>query len=56
MKIVLYLMAVLAGAFGVLCMLRGVESYLNGSFAPTSLILGIIGIFLALLWIKRARS
>ncbi len=56
MKIVFYLMAVLAAAFGVLCLLRGVDGVMNGNFSALNILIGVVGIFLAMIWMRRARA
>ena len=56
MKIVFYVMATFAAAFGVLCLLRGSEALIDGSLSSVELLLGIVGICLAMIWMKRARN
>lgn len=57
MKVLFYVLATVAGLFGVLGLLRTFEHLIVGDgFFPTQLVIGIVGILLALLWIKRARS
>lgn len=57
MKILFYILAMLAGLFGLLALFRATESALAGNGIDTvQFIIGIVGIFLASLWIMRARS
>ncbi|MBX3289398.1 MAG: hypothetical protein KF855_08630 [Acidobacteria bacterium] len=58
MKIFLYLMGVVSFVFGMLCMGRSIEMYSETSFTSTKtvFILGLVGIFLGIFWIKKARA
>lgn len=57
MKILFYVLAIAAGAFGFLGLFRAMENALAGNgLEITQLVIGIIGILLATLWVKRARS
>ena len=57
MKILFYVLALVAGAFGMLSLLRAVESSLtDGGLNSVQFIIGIVGIILATLWVKRARA
>ena len=57
MKILFYLLALVAGTFGLIALFRAVESSLNGGgFSSIQFIIGIVGIFLASLWVARARA
>ena len=57
MKIVLYVLAVLVAGFAFWSLILGVQSYLNGEgFQFTSFGIAVLGIALAGLWLKRAKS
>ncbi len=57
LKILFYVLAVAAGAFGFVSLFQGFEGYFNGTeIQPTKVMIGLIGIFLSWWWIKRARS
>lgn len=57
MKIVFYLLAIVAGAFGLLALIRATEASLSGGgLNSIQFVIGIIGIILATLWVKRARA
>lgn len=57
MRILFYLLAGLAGLFGLLALIRTIENQLNGNgLQPAQLVVGIAGIILAVIWIKRART
>ena len=57
MKILFSLLALVAGAFGLLALTRATEMALSGGgFSAPQFLIGIVGIFLATLWVKRARS
>jgi len=57
MKIVFYVLTAIVGAFAFLSLIRGVETYLATSqFDLTQFAIAIIGLLLAGLWLKRARS
>lgn len=52
-----YFLATLAGLFGTLALLRTFEQLLVGEgFRATQFAIGVVGITLAVLWIKRARA
>lgn len=57
MKILFYLLAIVAGAFGLLALLRATEAALSGGgLNGVQFVIGIIGIILATLWVKRAKA
>ena len=57
MKILFYILAIAAGAFGFLGLIRAIEYSINGhGFEFVQICVGAIGIALALFWIKRARA
>lgn len=57
MKIILYLFALVAGALGFYYLLRAIETSLaGGGIDAVRFVIGIVGIFLAALWVMRARS
>ena len=57
MRILFYVLALVAGAFGMLALVRAVESSLSdGGFNSVQFVIGIVGIILATLWVKRARA
>ena len=57
MKILFYVMALAAGAFGMLALVRAVETSLTGGgLNSIQFVIGIVGIILATLWVKRARA
>lgn len=57
MKIMFYVLAMLVAGFAFWALIEGVQAYLNGEgFKITSFGIAIIGIALAGLWMKRARS
>ena len=57
MKILFYILALVAGAFGMLSLVRAVESSLSeGGLNTVQFVIGIVGIILATLWVKRARA
>ena len=57
MKIVFYVLTAIVAAFAFLSLIRGVETYLATSqFDLTQFAIAIIGLLLAGLWLKRARS
>jgi len=57
MKILFYLLAIVAGAFGLLALIRATETAMtSGEFSAAQFLIGIVGIFLATLWVKRARA
>jgi len=57
MKILFYVMALAAGVFGLLVLVRAVQSVLaGGGFDVVQFAIAIIGIFLATLWVKRAKA
>lgn len=57
MKVLFYVLATVAGLLGLLALLRTFEHLLVGDgIYTTQLVVGIVGILLAVIWIKRARS
>ncbi|HEY2865896.1 MAG TPA: hypothetical protein VGJ02_02275 [Pyrinomonadaceae bacterium] len=57
MKITFYVLSILVAGFAFWALIEGVQAYLNGEgFKVTSFGIAIIGIALAGLWMKRARS
>ena len=57
MRILFYVLALAAGALGFLALLRAVENALSGNgLELTQLVIGVVGLFLAVLWVKRARA
>ena len=57
MKIVFYALAAAVAALAVLSLLRGIEQYVVGNgFQVVEFGVAIVGILLAGLWLKRARS
>ena len=57
MRILFYLLAAVAGLFGVLSLFRMIEHLLVGDgLQPAQLTIGAIGILLAVIWVKRARA
>lgn len=57
MKILFYVLALIAGTFGLISLFRAVESSLSGGgFNSIQFVIGIVGIFLAALWVIRARA
>jgi len=57
MRILFYILALAAGALGFLALLRAVENALSGNgLELTQLVIGVVGLFLAVLWVKRARA
>ncbi len=57
MKILLYVLATLAGLFGILALVRTIEvAALGGGINLVQVLIAIICLFLAVLWIKRART
>ena len=57
MKIMLYLFALAAGGLGLYFLTRAVQTLLaGGGMDPISFVIGIVGIFLAALWVMRARA
>ncbi|HYJ91987.1 MAG TPA: hypothetical protein VEV84_11805 [Pyrinomonadaceae bacterium] len=57
MKITLYILAMLVAGFAFWSLIVGVQAYLNGEgFQVTSFGVAIVGIALAGLWLKRAKS
>ena len=57
LKVLFYILAVGAGAFGFVSLFQGFEGLLSGGeVLPTKVMIGLIGIFLSWWWIKRARS
>ena len=57
MKILFYVMALVAGTFGLIAIFRATQSSLEGGgFDSIQFIVGIVGVFLAVLWVMRARS
>lgn len=57
MKILFYVLALVAGAFGLLALSRATQEALEtGGFNTAQFVIGIVGIILATLWVKRARA
>jgi uncharacterized membrane protein len=57
MKILFYALAAGAGLIGILGLVRVFEQLLVGQgLEPVQLVIAVVGILLAMLWIKRARS
>jgi hypothetical protein len=57
MKILFYLLAIVAGAFGLIALIRATEEALaSGGLNTVQFVIGIVGIILATLWVKRARA
>ena len=57
MRVVWYLLAVILGAFGVLGLLRSVERLAAGAgVSPVQIFIGLIGLLLAWLCVRKARS
>ena len=51
-----YIFAAVAAIFGFLGLFRTIERVAAGDgFQPTQLLIGVIGILLAAVWLKRAR-
>ena len=57
MKILFYLLALVASAFALIALFRAIETVLAGGGVDIiQFVIGVIGIFLASLWVMRARS
>jgi len=57
MKIMFYVLAVLVAGFAFWSLIQGVQAYLNGEgFQITPFAIAIIGMLLAGIWLKRAKS
>jgi len=57
MKILFYILAAIAGLFGILALVRMIEvAALGGGINLVQILIAVICLFLAVLWIKRARS
>lgn len=57
MKYLLYILAAVAGLFGLISLFRAIEHLLTGGgFQIVQLVIGVVGIFLCWLWVMRARS
>ena len=57
MKILFYLLAIIAGALGLFALIRATEVALSGGgLNGVQFVIGIAGIILATLWVKRARA
>ena len=57
MKILFYLLALVAATFGLIAIFRATETALaGGGVDMIQFVVGTIGIFLASLWVMRARS
>jgi hypothetical protein len=57
MKIVFNVLAVMVTIFAFWSLILGVQGYLEkGEFQVTSFVIAVIGILLAGLWLKRAKS
>ncbi len=56
MKILFYVLATAAGLFGALGLFRTFEHLLAGDgLRPIQLAFGVVGVLLAIIWVKRAR-
>ena len=57
MKIMFYGLAILVAAFAFWSLIQGVQAYLAGEgFQVTPFGIAVVGILLAGIWLKRARS
>ncbi len=57
MKAIFYFLAAVCGLFGLLALVRGIEIYFNeGIFEPVQFFVAVIGVLIARLWLKRAKS
>lgn len=57
MKIIWYLLAVVLGVFGALGLVRSIDRLISGAgILPVQIFIGLVGLFLAWLCIKKARS
>ena len=57
MRILFYVLAIAAASLGFLALFRAVEHTLEGNGVEiTQLVIGVVGLLLAFLWIKRARA
>ena len=57
MKILFYLLALVAATFGLIALFQASQSALEGGgLNAVQFIIGIVGIFLAALWVMRARA
>jgi len=57
MKIVWYLLAVVLGVFGALGLVRSIDRLISGAgILPVQILIGLVGLILAWLCIKKARS
>jgi hypothetical protein len=57
MKIMFYVLAVLVAGFAFWSLIQGVQAYLNGEgFQITPFGIAVVGILLAGVWLKRAKS
>jgi phosphotransferase system glucose/maltose/N-acetylglucosamine-specific IIC component len=57
LKVLFIVLAVGAGIFGAVTLFQGFQpGFTGGAIEPTYIMIGLIGIFLSWLWIKRARS
>jgi hypothetical protein len=57
MKILFYVLALVAGTFGLISLFRATENALaGGGLDPLQFVIGVVGIFLAALWVMRARA
>ena len=57
MKIIWYLLAVVLGAFGALGLVRSTERIIGGAgILPVQILIALVGLILAWLCIKKARS
>ena len=57
MKILFYVLAALVAGFAFWSLIQGVQAYLNGEgFQVTPFGIAIVGILLAGLWLKRAKT
>ena len=57
MKILFYFLSLVAATFGLIALFRATESALaGGGVDMIQFVIGVIGIILATLWVKRARA
>lgn len=57
MKVLFYVLAVAVAVFAFWSLILGVQTYLaDGRFDITSFAIAVVGILLAGLWLKRAKS
>ena len=57
MKMLFYVMALLAGTFGLFALFQATQTALaEGGIDTIRFVIGVVGIFLAALWVMRARA